>query len=104
MSESSLSEALPTHAPPADTVLEKALCDVVRAVYDSGNSDNLTVKRVRKAAEERLDLEEDFFKGSTWKDRSKRVIEQAFVSLPLQIAYILLISIIQVGLSYKSRF
>ena len=86
MSESSVSEASSAHAPPPDTVLEKALCDVVRAFYDSGKSDNLTVKRVRKAAEERLDLEEDFFKSSTWKDRSKRVIEQAFVSLPRTIA------------------
>ena len=82
MSESSVSEDPHAHAPPADTVLEKALCDVVRAFYDSGKSDNLTVKRVRKAAEESLDLEEDFFKSPMWKDRSKRVIEEAFVSLP----------------------
>ena len=67
---SSLSASLPTHAE-----LEQALKNVVHDIYKSGDLENLTVKRVRKAAEENLDLEEGFFKNDkTWKDKSKDVI------------------------------
>lgn len=67
---SSLSAHLPTHAE-----LEQALKNVVQTIYKSGDLENLTVKRVRKAAEENLGLDEGFFKDhETWKDKSKDII------------------------------
>ena len=74
MSESSLSDAIPS-----ETVLERALRDVVQAVYSSGNMAELTVKRVRKAAEDALKLDDGFFKEEHWKDRSKHIIEDEVV-------------------------
>jgi len=70
MSESPLSDA-----PPSDKVLERALRHAVQVVYRKGNLEELTVKRMRKAAEEELDLQEGFFKEPEWKDRSKAIIE-----------------------------
>ncbi|KAL8820773.1 MAG: hypothetical protein Q9191_007449 [Dirinaria sp. TL-2023a] len=67
---SSPSASQPTHAE-----LEQALKNVVHSIYKSGDLGNLTVKRVRKAAEESLDLEGGFFKNDeTWKDKSKDII------------------------------
>ncbi|KAF2083492.1 hypothetical protein K490DRAFT_51550 [Saccharata proteae CBS 121410] len=61
---------------PSDGAVEQALRHAVRQVFKSGNLDNLTVKRVRKSAEEELDLSTDFLKNDAkWKDRSKQVIE-----------------------------
>ncbi|KAK8152539.1 hypothetical protein BKA80DRAFT_258389 [Phyllosticta citrichinensis] len=55
--------------------LEQALRDEVRRIWDSGNHEGLTVKRVRKAVEEELDLPQDFFKNDdVWKDHSKDII------------------------------
>lgn len=55
--------------------LEQALRDAVRKIWDSGNHDGLTVKRVRKAVEEQLNLSQDFFKNDdVWKHDSKDII------------------------------
>ncbi|KAK7532891.1 putative transcriptional regulator [Phyllosticta citribraziliensis] len=55
--------------------MEQALRDEVRRIWDSGNHEGLTVKRVRKAVEEELDLPHDFFKNDdVWKDHSKEII------------------------------
>ena len=67
---SSLSASLPTNAE-----LEQALKNVVQSIYKSGDLGNLTVRRVRKAAEENLGLDEGLFNDhDTWKDKSKDVI------------------------------
>ena len=77
MSDSSSSLSTST---PSDSSLEKALRDAVRHVYETGRLENLTVKRVRKVAEERLDLEEDYFKNnSSWKEKSKTIIQSEVV-------------------------
>ena len=61
-------------APDPET-LEAALRRVVRNVFDARNLEELTVKRVRRAAEVELELEEGFFKtDEAWRDRSKGVI------------------------------
>lgn len=71
MSDSSLSDGAPSEG-----VLEQALRNAVRAVYRSGDLDNLTVKRIRKSVEADLDLEDDFFKNdSVWKEQSKTIIQ-----------------------------
>jgi hypothetical protein len=71
-SESELSDA----APPSDAILEKTLRDIVR----KAEVDPITVKRVRTAAEERLGLDEGFFKShDEWNEKSKDIIEAAFV-------------------------
>ncbi|MCJ1270051.1 hypothetical protein MMC22_009945 [Lobaria immixta] len=71
MSDSSLSSVTPSQA-----ALEQALRNAVERVYKLGNLEELTVKRIRAAAEQDLDLEEGFFKtDSTWKEKSKDIIQ-----------------------------
>ncbi|KAL5359751.1 hypothetical protein BJX96DRAFT_149024 [Aspergillus floccosus] len=66
--------AVPTA--PSDDALERALRDTVAKIYKSGKMDELTVKRVRLAAEKALDLEEGFFKShGTWKAKSDEIIK-----------------------------
>ena len=75
MSDSSLSESAPSTA-----VLEQALRNAVKDVYRSGNLDNLTVKRIRKAVEVDLELGDDFFKNDpAWKEESKTIIQTEVV-------------------------
>lgn len=75
MSDSSLSSVTPSQA-----ALEQALRNAVQRVYKLGNMEELTVKRIRAAAEQDLDLEEDFFKtDTTWKVKSKNIIESEVV-------------------------
>ncbi|KAE8153989.1 hypothetical protein BDV25DRAFT_136358 [Aspergillus avenaceus] len=65
-----------TPSVPSDDALEKALRDVVAEIYKTGNMEELTVRRVRNAAEKALQVEEGFFKGdSTWKSKSDQVIK-----------------------------
>jgi hypothetical protein len=65
---------------PSDAHLEQTLRDVVGKIYESGNLDELTVKRVRAATESELDLEDGFFKVGRWKAKSKIIIENEAVS------------------------
>ena len=75
MSDSSLSDGAPSPA-----VLEQALRNAVREVYRSGDLDNLTVKRIRKAVEKDLDLDDDFFKNDAkWKEESRNIIQSEVV-------------------------
>lgn len=70
---------------PSDEALEKALRDAVAKIYRSGKMEELTVKRVRLAAERALGLEEGFFKGdSAWKSKSDQVIKDEVVCLGIQ--------------------
>ncbi len=72
---SSLSDAIPSR--PA---LEQGLRNAVQQVYQTGDLENLTVKRVRKIVEDDLELPEDFFKiDATWKERSKELIQAEVV-------------------------
>ena len=78
MSDSSLSavDAL------TDATLEQALRNAVQKVYKTGNTDDLTVRRIRKAVEEDLDLQDDFFKNDPiWKTKSKTVIQSEVVGI-----------------------
>ncbi|RAH43683.1 putative transcriptional regulator [Aspergillus brunneoviolaceus CBS 621.78] len=60
---------------PSDDALEQALRDTVADIYKSGNLEELTVKRVRLAAEKALKLDAGFFKTQgDWKARSEEVI------------------------------
>ncbi|KAA6411496.1 MAG: hypothetical protein FRX48_04776 [Lasallia pustulata] len=71
MSDSSLSDG-----PPSGATLEHALRRAVQNVYTSGDLEQLTLKRIRKAAEEDLDLQDGHFKQDTvWKEKSKAIIE-----------------------------
>ena len=67
-------------APIDDAILENAFRKAVQDVYQSGDLEQLTVRRIRKVVEGELGLQEDFFKDDTrWKDRSKNVISAAVV-------------------------
>ncbi|KAF2101783.1 hypothetical protein NA57DRAFT_73224 [Rhizodiscina lignyota] len=60
---------------PSDPKLEECLRDIVSRVFKSGKHEDLTLRRVRTAAEEELDLPEGFFKADVkWKDRSQEII------------------------------
>lgn len=75
MSDSSLSDGHPS-----DATLEQALRNAVRKVYKSGKLEELTVKRIRKSTEGKLDLQDDFFKNdSAWKEKSKDIIQSEVV-------------------------
>ncbi|KAL2838744.1 hypothetical protein BJX68DRAFT_248538 [Aspergillus pseudodeflectus] len=61
---------------PSDKQLEKALRDAVAQIYKTGKMEELTVKRVRLAAEKALQLEEGYFKrNGEWKARSEQIIK-----------------------------
>ncbi|KAJ5998741.1 Transcriptional regulator [Penicillium sp. IBT 35674x] len=61
---------------PSDKQLEKGLRDEVAGIFKSGNMEELTVKRVRLAAEKKLGLAEGYFKTTgDWKARSEQIIK-----------------------------
>ncbi len=65
---------------PSNLKLEKALRETVRQIYKVGNLEDLTIRRVRKAVEEELDLREGFFKAhSDWNQKSKDVVQSEVV-------------------------
>lgn len=66
---------------PSDTALTQALRDVVAGIFKSGKVEELTVKRVRLAAEKKLGIDEGFFKDDgDWKKRSDQIIKEEAVS------------------------
>ncbi|KAL6240128.1 hypothetical protein BDW75DRAFT_197035 [Aspergillus navahoensis] len=72
-SESNRSETAP---PSTDKELERALRETVAKIFKTGRMEELTVKRVRLAAEKTLQLEEGFFKSNgDWKARSDMIIK-----------------------------
>jgi hypothetical protein len=75
MSELPLSD----QPPPPDHALEHALRHAVQITYTNGDMAELTVKRIRAAAEKDLGLQEDFFKQGEWKIRSKEIISNEVV-------------------------
>lgn len=65
---------------PSEDAMEKALRDAVARIYHEGNMEDLTVKRVRAAAESSLGLDEGFFKADAgWKARSDGIIKDEVV-------------------------
>ena len=81
MLSDSESESEPdTSAVPSDQSLEKSLRDEVAAIFKNGNMEELTVKRVRLAAEKKLGLTEGYFKQTgDWKARSEEIIKSEVV-------------------------
>lgn len=78
------SESEPDHSDtppqPSDDDLERALRETVANIFKTGKTDELTVKRVRSAAENSLKVEEGFFKSNAdWKARSDQVIKDEVV-------------------------
>lgn len=79
MSESDLSDA-PSERVPPDSKLERALENQVKAALKDGGQDSVTIQSVRKAAELELGLPAGFYKTSEgWKERSRRIVHEAFV-------------------------
>lgn len=73
------SESL-SDSPPSDAALKEALQNIVQEIYESRKVEDLTVKRVRIAAEKRLGLRTDFFKDHpVWKEKSKDIIQAEVV-------------------------
>jgi len=73
------SESL-SDSPPSDAALKAALQSIVKEIYETRKVEDLTVKRVRSAAEKQLGLQKDFFKDHpVWKNKSKDVIQAEVV-------------------------
>lgn len=76
------SEAPSSNGIPTDDALEAGLRKTVAGIFKTGNTEELTVKRVRLATEQRLGLEEGFFKGHIhWKAKSDKIIKDEAVSI-----------------------
>lgn len=76
------SEARSSSGFPDATAIEQRLRDTVANIFKSGNLDELTVKRVRLATEEKLGLEQGFFKShNEWKLRSDEIIKNEVVCI-----------------------
>ncbi|PNY28859.1 Uncharacterized protein TCAP_01214 [Tolypocladium capitatum] len=60
---------------PSTKKLEQALIDGTSEVF-SAEPDGTSVNKVRRHVEERLGLEEGFFAGGNWKQKSKALIKQ----------------------------
>jgi len=65
---------------PSDKELAAELAKTVREMYAAGKLSEVTVNQVRSLTEERLGLEEGFFKDDAWKAQSKDIIKEAVVS------------------------
>ncbi len=64
----------------SDAALPEALRLAVADVYRRGNMEELTVRRIRTAAEQNLGLSSGFFKGDfRWKAESDRIIKEEIV-------------------------
>lgn len=65
---------------PSDKELERTLRDTVAEIFKSGKTEELTVKRVRLAAEKALHIEEGFFRSNgDWKGKSDQIIKDEVV-------------------------
>jgi hypothetical protein len=64
---------------PSATKLEAALVEGTAEMFRA-EPDATTVNKVRKHVEEKLDLEEGFFTGGDWKQKSKNLIKEHVVS------------------------
>jgi hypothetical protein len=82
MSDSDSDADRETTSGPSDQTLEKGLRDGVAAIFKSGNMEELTVKRVRLAVENKLGLTAGYFKSTgDWKVRSEEIIKDEVVSI-----------------------
>jgi hypothetical protein len=69
---------------PSEATIASKLRDVVIAIHKTGNTEDLTVKRVRARAEKELGLTEGFFKtDSSWKQKSQGQIVHAVVGISI---------------------
>jgi hypothetical protein len=66
---------------PGDARIENALRDAVISIFKSGDSDELTVRRVRITAAKELFIPAEFLKGGTWNTKSKGIIHDQVVCL-----------------------
>ncbi|KAJ5725900.1 uncharacterized protein N7483_007257, partial [Penicillium malachiteum] len=75
-SDSESEPELDTVSVPSDQTIEKGLRDEVAGIFKTGNMEELTVKRVRLAAEKKLGITEGYFKQTgNWKARSEEIIK-----------------------------
>ncbi|TKA50965.1 hypothetical protein B0A49_11890 [Cryomyces minteri] len=69
---------------PSDARLGAALRHATKAIFETGNREELTVKRIRAAAEEELGFDDDrhFYKTAPeWDKRSKDIIKETVAAL-----------------------
>lgn len=67
---------------PSAAKLKEALIEGTREVYQA-EPDGTSVNKVRRHVEEKLGLEDGFFTSEAWKQKSKTIIKEQVVGLPL---------------------
>lgn len=76
MSDSELSDAPSSSAPPPDAVLERSLRGEVEKKFKANERDQLTVNAIRTLSEQSLGLREGFYTAhESWKAKSKNIIK-----------------------------
>lgn len=65
---------------PSEKVLESDLAKVTREIFRSNERDVLSVNLIRKRVQEKHNLDDDFFTGQKWKNKSKTIIKNLVVS------------------------
>ena len=74
------SESVASATDPSDKILAKGLRDAVATIFKTGKEEELTIKRVRLAAEKALELEQRFFRNDArWKAESDQIIREEVV-------------------------
>jgi hypothetical protein len=64
----------------SDKKLESGLREAVATIFQKGNLNDVTVKKVRTMAESIMGLEEGYFKGhEKWKSKSDKLIKDEVV-------------------------
>ncbi|KAI9842219.1 MAG: hypothetical protein M1838_003231 [Thelocarpon superellum] len=75
------SEGSPTRPLPSTSTVTHSLQETVRELFRAGGGENLTIKQVRTAVEDKLRLPHGYFKEhGEWKVKSKEIIEGAFAT------------------------
>lgn len=65
---------------PSERVLTSALRDAVAKIFQTGKEEELTIKRVRLAAEKKLGIDQGFFRNNDkWKGKSEQIIRDEVV-------------------------
>jgi hypothetical protein len=64
---------------PSDGAIEACLRSIVARSFSSNQTDDLTVKSVRKHVELELDLEDEYLKSDKWNKKSKAIITNEVV-------------------------
>jgi len=72
---------------PSDTAIIAEIKNAIATVYaDPETRDLLTVRRIRETVEPKLGLDVGFLSSEKWKDKSKKIIKDYAVGVPITLS------------------